>query len=147
MTKSVNTALRMWPIVLGMLIVIAINRLEHWLFPVVTDFTITEMQTEGTTIKLSGYMRKDRNCTFAGVSAKAKHQDGNYFSIPLVFNDKQDDHTNTRPTGTQEWGPWSVKIPVKPSINEVKLSSVHQCHAFWTTTSSLITFPIIKGES
>lgn len=147
MSIPLRTALRLWPAILGMLIVIAINRIEHLAMPVVTGFTITEMQHEGNKIQLSGYMRKDRDCVFAGVSAEAINLYGKRVSIPLVFKDNKRDSTGTRPTGTQDWGPWSLEIPIEPSISEVTLSSVHQCHVFWATTTRLITFPSIKPNN
>lgn len=143
MSRHVRIALNLWPFVLGMLIVLGINRMEHWLFPVVSDFTVTTASRQGDLLRVAGYMRKDRNCVFAGVSADAVDSTGHTVSIPLVFRDNERDNTANRPTGTQGWGPWQLEIPIAPSIKEITLEAVHTCHPFWSTSSHLVTLPVV----
>lgn len=144
MSRQLRIAMSIWPFALGMLIVLLINRMEHQFMPVVSDFTATTMQREGGKLRMGGYMRKDRNCVYAGASASAINADGKRVSIPLVFQDATRDATANRPTGTQAWGPWSLEIPLAPSIQEITLRSIHQCHLFWATTTDLTTIPVIN---
>ncbi len=144
MSIPVNIALKIWPAVLGMLIVLGIKQLEYFFMPVVTGFTITHMVHIEDRVHLYGLMRNERNCEYVGVLSRAKNSDGDTITIPLFFGDNPMYSTKVNPTGEQEWGPWFLEIPVAPGIREVTLESVHNCHVFWHTQTHLITFPIIK---
>jgi hypothetical protein len=130
-----------WPILIGVALVGAANWLEHVTMPVVTDFTVVEMAREADKLRLSGWMRKSRNCQFAGVTAEGLTSTGAVSELPLSFRDAGQD-TATRPTGTQSWGPWSVELPVVPDIRSITLTALHRCHPAWVTTTELIKIPV-----
>ena len=142
MSTQLRWALNIWPMVLGMLIVLGINKLEHWAMPVVEDFTVTTMTRSGQSLRLSGYMRKSRNCEFIGVASEGEARDGPPVSVPLVFRDSRGDDVANRPTGTQGWGPWSLELPLEPDLRQVTLTATHKCHPFWSTESHLLTLPV-----
>jgi hypothetical protein len=144
MSKPITIAMRLWPAILCMLIVIVANRVEYYFMPVVTDFTITELTYVSGGVKLSGYMRETRTCISAGVSAKGLDVKKNDVALAIIFETKKGQAPGQLPKGTLGWGPWSLDIPVNPGVTEVTLSAVHECHIFWATTTKLITFPIIK---
>ena len=142
MSRHVRIALTMWPAVLGALLVLLLNRFEHSFMPVVSDFTATKITRTGDVLTASGYMRKDRACVFAGITAEGRQLDGGSVDVPLIFRDGRQD-TAARPTGTQSWGPWVLEIPVAPEIKTVSLTAVHKCHPFWSMLTPLITIPVV----
>lgn len=140
MSKQTEIALRLWPLVLGMLIILGSMKIEHLAFPVVEDFHISKMERKGDYVVMSGFMRKTRNCTFVGVSAELV-QGKTILQIPLTYLDSVSDHTATRPIGTQGWGPWQILIPAVQSNATVALTATHKCHLWWTTQSHLANIP------
>jgi len=127
----------LWPVLIGIALVFSINTIEHMFMPVVKDFVVQEISQTDDKITLQGWMRKDRNCSFAGIIAEGKDFNNTVVDVELSFRDGSN-HNATRPVGTQSWGPWTIELPVYPSIKEVRLSSVHRCHPAWTTTTQLI---------
>lgn len=140
MSKHTEIALHLWPLVLGILIILGSMKIEHLVFPVVEDFHISKMERKGDYVVMSGFMRKTRNCTFVGVSAELV-QEKSTVQIPLTYLDSTSDHTATRPTGTQGWGPWQILIPAVQSNAIVSLTATHKCHLWWTTQSRLANIP------
>lgn len=139
MSKQTELALRLWPMVLGMLIILGFMKVEHYAFPVVEDFHISKMERKGDYVVMSGFMRKSRNCSFVGVSAELV-QGKTALQIPLTYMDSTN-HTATRPIGTQGWGPWQILIPAVTSNATVTLSATHKCHVWWTTQTHLANIP------
>ena len=129
----------MLPMVLGMLLVLSLNRIEHYFFPVVTEFTVIKMQRAEGGLLVSGYMRKARNCQFVGATAKTQ----NGTELGLQFMDFPI-HNASRAPGSQAWGPWQIYLPLEPAAHTVHLSAVHTCHGFWASTTGLVTLPIIE---
>lgn len=142
MTRPTRWSLNALPFVFALLLVTLIPKLEAWLLPVVADFTVTSVSRVNDTLVVKGYMRKDRDCSFVGISATGRGN-GKKVAVPLVFRDSAYDHNATRPQGTQSWGPWTLQIPVVPYIQTIDLDSTHQCHALWTTTTELVGIPVI----
>ena len=140
MSKHTEIALRLWPMVLGMLIILGAMKIEHLVFPVVEDFLISKIERKGDYVVMSGFMHKTRNCTFVGVSAELV-QGKSVVQIPLTYLGNTTDHTATRPTGTQGWGPWQILIPAVQSNAIVSLTATHKCHLWWTTQSRLANIP------
>jgi len=140
MSRHVTVALRIWPFVLGVLIVLGANRLEHWFLPVVKDFVVVDLHNDGATLTMSGYMRKSWSCDFVGVGTVGKTSNGQ-IDLDMRFLDS-DVHTKSRPTGTQGWGPWRISIPITPTVHEIELVAAHRCHPFWMTQTVLANIPI-----
>lgn len=140
MSKHTEIALRLWPLVLGMLIILGSMKIEHLAFPVVEDFHISKMERKGDYVVMSGFMRKTRDCTFVGVSAELV-QGKSAVQIPLTYLDNTTNHTASRPMGTQGWGPWQILIPAVQSNATVVLTATHKCHLWWTIQSHLANIP------
>jgi hypothetical protein len=140
MSRSVVLALRFWPFVLGILIVFLLNFAERAVYPVIRDFVISEIQYEGDSMFVRGYMRKTRACKFVGVSTEA--WDGStWVELPLQFMDTAN-HKATRPTGTQAWGPWRIELPIRSQAAAIRMSALHSCHPAWSTETRLTQFPL-----
>jgi hypothetical protein len=135
--KKMKLQSHLWPVLIGVCIVAGINSFEHVFMPVVKDFIVQDIKQEDTKIILSGWMRKDRNCKFAGIVANGTDAKGKEVDVNLSFRDSIN-HNATRPIGTQPWGPWTIELPIHPNINRVSLTSIHHCHPAWTTTTKLI---------
>jgi hypothetical protein len=134
-----------WPILIGIALVFGVNTIEHTFMPVVKDFVVNEINQTNDRITMNGWMRKQRNCSFDSIIAEAKTVDNSTLNIDLVFRDGASDKI-ARQTGAQSWGPWTVDLPVHPTIKEVKLTSVHRCHPIWTTTTELVNVKIQSEE-
>jgi hypothetical protein len=141
-TRPIKWSLNALPFLVALLLVTVIPKLEAWLMPVITNFTVTSVSRVNNTLVISGYLRKDRDCAFVGVSAIGLGGDRKV-AVPLVFRDSLYDNNATRPQGTQAWGPWTLQIPVVPHIQTVDLDSTHTCHPLWTTTTHMAAIPVI----
>lgn len=139
MSKHTELALRLWPMVLGMLIILGSMKIEHYAFPVVEDFHISKLERKGDYVVMSGFMRKTRDCSFVGVYAELV-QGTTVAQIPLTYMDNTN-HTATKSMGTQGWGPWQIIIPAVTSNATVTLSATHKCHVWWTTQTHLANIP------
>jgi len=139
MSKSTEFALKLWPMVIAMAVMLCMSCVEKQFFPVVDSFQVTSMRREGDALKLWGIMRKTRACTFVGVSAVG--EDGkNHTDLRLSFEDRANNVANhTRESGSQDWGPWTIWLPVRPQAKTLTLTATHRCHPGWTSDTKLIT--------
>lgn len=142
--RHVRISLSLLPwCVAGLLFMLAAT-IEKRLFPVVTDFHVQRIDRFDNAIIISGIMRKDRSCAFAGVSAVGIAADGDSTELAVRFLDG-DNHTSTRPPGTQAWGPWRILLPYAPEVSEIRLDAYHDCHWIWTTKTNLAKVPVLEG--
>ena len=142
----IKLVLRVLPILIAILLLIALRWAEYIFFPVVKDFHLTSLERVDNYIVMQGYMRKVRDCRYVGVSAEGTTTSG-HVDLPLRFLESAITNDNTtRPQGTQNWGPWKVIIPASPNINTVVLYSVHSCHVAWETTTELARLPLLAAQ-
>ena len=139
MTNQTRFSLNALPFVVALFLLIAVPRIEHFLFPVVKDFVVTGMVKEPHAVVINGYMHKVRDCNFVGVQVVTVN-DGIEVDAPLIFLDTQNNNA-TRPKGTQGWGPWQVVVKAE-AADAIKLTSTHRCHPFWATDTVLATVPL-----
>lgn len=137
-SKHTMLALRFWPFILGMCIILSINKIEHWFFPVIEDFHISKIERQGGYLVMSGFMRKTRDCQFSGVSASII-QNGITNEIPITYLNISTPHTISRAVGVNGWGPWQLSIPKTSGNIEITVS--HICHSWWTTQTHLARIP------
>lgn len=140
MSRSTRFALGIWPIVLGASLVIGANRFEHRYMPVMEDFVVTSMSSDGKNLIMEGYLNKTRNCTFSGLAVTG-NKESDPVDLPIKFMDSPYRQEN-RPTGTQEWGPWQIVIPLAPELKTISMSAHHKCHPFWATETHLVDLPL-----
>lgn len=138
-TNQMKAISLLGPLIIGMLLVLILNRLEHALDPVVEKFLITNLVKSQESIHMSGFLLKVRECEFAGITATTTGG----VQIPLSFRDSKN-HSVSRPTGYQAWGPWELTVPLdKVDMGvSIDLYQIHQCHPFWQTRSFLTSIPI-----
>ena len=135
MSRSTQTALSIMPYIFGALFMMAIVRLDGWMFPVVKDFNVQVVRREPTRVVFSGTMNKTRACEFLGVTATS----GKDFSLGVSFDDDITRKTSTRPTGVQEWGPWHIDIAPEDNVNYIELIAMHNCRPFGMVHTALAT--------
>ena len=136
-------SMRVLPVFVSVLILVLAKGAEFYFMPVVKDFHLTHIERVDNKIVMRGYLRKVRDCQFAGVSA-AGITEGGKVDLPLKFLDPDSLMDNwTRPTGTQAWGPWRIAVPVAPNVVAIDLESVHSCHIAWPSTTRLARVPIV----
>lgn len=147
MSRTQNTILRLWPLATAILVFFTLRLIEFQFFPVVRDFHINRIERTSDSLIMSGYMRKDRDCRYVGVSTIGVTGQGE-IDLKLKFIDNEGTpraDNGTRPTGSQEWGPWRIIIPVNPSLTAVEIDAFHDCHFAWTTKTHLAMVPML-GE-
>lgn len=137
-SKHTMIALRCWPFILGMLIVVGINKVEHWFFPVIEDFHVSSIERKGDYLVMSGFMRKVRDCQFSGVSAVIATGTSTV-EVPITYLDTSSPHTRSVSTGIHGWGPWQLTIP--KTNGNIELTASHICHSWWTTQTHLARIP------
>lgn len=138
-----RVALALWPYVLGVLLVVGINRLEYAVFPVVSNFHITHMDRQTDAVTLSGVMRQERQCTFVGVTAKAE-LGGESLVLPMALFETP---VPAAEKDKQHWGPWKLTIPSKVFSGEVELMAWHRCHSLWASQTDLIRIPLFLEQT
>ena len=141
MSRHVRIALNLWPFVFGALLILGLARFEQAFNPVITSFSVTDLKRDDDGIVIRGYMTKARACEFIGNTARADSD----VTLSIKFMDDDSPGTFTRPTGSQEWGPWKIFIPIAPKVNVVTITSAHSCHPFWITKTELVRI-VINGD-
>lgn len=122
------------------------QRYESTIYPIVPDFVINEVIETEKGLKMSGYMRKARDCTWESVSAQAYEEGGEMAaSIPIDF--LKEKGIGTRPEGTQKWGQWELTMPGWYLGSPVILRSRHSCNSLWQTPSVLTKFIAARDEN
>lgn len=140
---SFRIAVRVLPILIAAVILVLTKGVEFYFLPVVKDFHLTHIQRVDSKIIMSGYLRKVRDCQFVGISAAGITEAGKV-DLPLKFLDPEKLVDNgTRPTGTQDWGPWRIIVPASPHVLAIELHSVHHCHIAWPSTTHLARVPVV----
>lgn len=135
--------MKVLPIFIAVVILVIAKGAEFYFMPVVKDFHLTHIKRVDNKIVMSGYLRKVRDCQFVGVSAAGITEAGKV-DLPLKFLDPEKLVDNgTRPTGTQEWGPWRIVVPASPHVLAIDLDSVHSCHIAWPSTTHLARVPVV----
>ena len=141
MSRHVRIALSLWPFVFGALLIIGMVRVEQHFFPVVDSFTVASITRDADGLTMSGHLTKERACDFIGVTANADPG----ISLAIKFMDDDSPGTFSRPTGSQEWGPWKIFTPLAPKINTITLTASHACHPFWVTRTEMVKIVINGG--
>ena len=145
-SQKTKLVLQVLPIAIAFLMLMALRWVEYTFMPVVEDFHLTKVTRTGDYIVMQGYMRKVRNCRYIGVSAEGLTQ-VTKVDLPLKFLDAEKlSDNNTRPQGTQDWGPWRIVVPATPNIAAIDLHSVHACHLAWDTTTHLARVPLLIAQ-
>lgn len=139
-------ALKIMPVVLGMALIAGLHTIERVFFPVVENFHVTSMRQYKDRVVLRGYMKKTRDCAFAGVSVYGDTGEGKTPLTMLYMEQLNDGHNTSRPQGMQAWGPWRVSIPVAPDVTSITMTAVHDCHFAWASKTKLTTFPVIHRK-
>ncbi len=147
MSRTQNTIIRLWPLATAVLVFVTLRLVEYLFFPVVRDFHITHIERTPDSMVMSGYMRKDRDCRFVGVSTIGITANGEiYLKLKFIDNENKPRADNgTRPTGSQDWGPWRIIVPVNPLVSAIDIDVFHDCNPVWTSKTHLATVPMLLG--
>ena len=127
-------------LVLGAVSFVYFGPLIDKMFPVVDPFVIVEKEFRGDVVVISGWLHKRRECEFMEASGRVERAEGLPLVVPVEFEALRTPYT--RPTGSQEWGPWG--IVVSAGTEQVTLSSLHSCHLLWKTRTELATIKVHK---
>ena len=127
-------------LVLGAVSFVYFGPLIDKMYPVVDPFVIVEKEFRGDVIVISGWLHKRRECEFTEASGRVERAEGLPLVVPVEFEALRTPYT--RPTGSQEWGPWRIVVPA--GSEQVTLSSLHSCHLLWKTRTELATIKVHK---
>ena len=147
MQKLYNWALSVIGIMTVFIIFYVGPRVETLMFPVVTDFKIEHIKKlrDGST-EISGIMLKQRGeCEPVPGSLTAFTEyfvnDDDHPSKEVHIRLEPLDKWNSRPQGSQYWGPWLLTPPVPPLGPLLVIRIKHRCHPFWDTDTVLYSGP------
>ncbi len=121
------------------------QRYEADILPVVGDFAIREVRTEGDAIVISGDMAKRRDCTFLSLSFYAGDPDDlerPRERLHVTFLDQPDGVDPSRLPGRQPWGPWRLERPRDADHPTVFMRATHHCHPLWNTSGVYLALPV-----
>jgi hypothetical protein len=113
----------------------ALERNEARYFPVVRDFRITSVDTDGAGAVISGLMRKSRDCRFVKLTVYAgdiEDPERPRERLRIRFMD-QSDGDRTREPGLQNWGPWRIEAPQSSAGPDLFVRVTHDCHPAFET--------------
>lgn len=99
-------------------------KIEGKLFPVISDFTITQMEKNPDDYLftvLSGHFIKLRNCKFSGANLIIKEDD-----LESVTEITFRDVARVRKPGKQEYGPWETRVGID-SLANADITVEHNC--------------------
>lgn len=94
------------------------KEIEPTIYPVVTNFNITNIEDTPEGTRIAGTMDKKRDCKFEAILAYS-----NNALVDVVFTDVVHNAGISRVTGSQSWGWWIIV----PSVSELTLYSRHSC--------------------
>lgn len=115
--------------------------LERRFFPVVVDIELQPVQTDDHTsflFKVKG--DKVRTCDFVELRTLVKVGD-EWVKGGIIFLNDEPTLPRSRGLGQQSFGFWKVR----PPGDEVKIEAVHDCHAWWQTTSEIGIWDMKRG--
>lgn len=115
--------------------------LERRFFPVVVDIELQPVPSEDRTsflFKVKG--NKVRTCDFVELRTLVKVGD-EWVKGGIIFLNDEPSSPKSRGLGQQSFGFWKVHPPGV----EVKIEAVHDCHAWWQTTSEVGTWDMKRG--
>lgn len=161
--RFLNHVLNALLLIITALMVVAVlfvgPRVEVILSPVVSAFTIDEVWQENGHTYMKGSMFKDRGeCIPQSLVMTASGNINDpYAKIILIDTDLEDisrgvDKIESRPAGSQYWGPWEIFSPEPPIGPLVRIYVTHRCHFLWNTEQLIYVgdtatfFPLYTGE-
>jgi len=106
------------------------KQLEPVVFPVVKNFHITEVISEGDNLWIAGEFNKVRGCEFVDVVGYSGKQ-----HVTVVFDEHPEAPVVTRIRGYQTFGPWLLV----PKVSRLSLYAHHRC------TTGLVTTKLFDG--
>lgn len=109
------------------------KEVETYVWPVVSDFQIDEVQHEKGRTLLGGQLSKSRACEFLDLIAVSGSR-----IVSIEFQETAYNSTGvvSRPVGFYDWGFWAVI----PRVSQLTLYSEHQC------STGLVTTKLWDGE-
>ena len=141
MTTPTLWALRVVSFFLGVGVFIGVSYMETQVYPVVDGFRITQVSRSQRTIALTGYLHKQRKCTFIGLTAHGIYKGERVGDLNVSYARK--DFNGVRGPGTYDWGPVLISLPEHvEDIDALDINALHNCHPVWATRSHVAAIPI-----
>jgi len=120
-------------------------RIEVVIFPVISDFAVTEISEVDNRYFIKGVLYKNRGeCAPKELNIYVGDQTPGADPEKIVIVDLKPDpigrengELRTRSSGSQFWGPWEIFPPDLPLGPIITFSIIHQCHFAWQTQQIL----------
>ena len=114
----------------------ALERYEARLFPVVSEFEITDARRTEGGLHVEGTMVKARACRFLRLTAYAGDLDDPLQPrerLSVRFLDQPEDSDRSREPGAQNWGPWRIGAPRTATGPHFFIRVSHACNPLYET--------------
>lgn len=143
--KSTAFGYNVLTVVFGIFLVIAIlplwKKLEPRMFPIVEQFTVSQVVPVKGGIAAQGTMKKVRECQFKSLAIYGKAP-GDKTPKLLDYSFEAEASTKSRIEGHQAWGPWMIYIEGASEGWTISMYAYHECVHLYTLTSKLTEFTI-----
>lgn len=123
--KLFNAAITLLPFTVFALLGLAFKVVEPWIYPVITDFRITEIVRKDGWLILRGDAYRNRACDLLRIEAQGYLRGLEPITMQLTY--KPDDQFTDKVFGNRTWGPWEIKMVDHPNLGSVSLTSIHDC--------------------
>jgi len=124
-----------------------LQEVEGWLFPVVTNVQMFEIDTEGDDLRFHVFGTKVRNCELLGREAFVI-SGGTTLEVKIDYgNDRETSINPYRSLGRQDFGIWRFRINDIYQIEEVYTVARHKCFMPWDTLTEMGRFKLNHKEA
>jgi hypothetical protein len=116
--------------VLGLMLALAVcSMIEKTLFPIVTEFKMTQLQPTERGAIISGSLYKRRSCKLIATNVYG-HNAKKEKTLLYTFTDTHE--LAQMGTGLQSWGPIAVHLDAALNAAEsISVQATHECHPLW----------------
>jgi len=135
-----STAVAFWLVAVFTVVLAAMPAIEHYearLFPVVTDFRITDSQRVEGGVRVEGTLTKARACRILRLTAYAGDLDDPRQPRERLFvaflDQPGDPSAPSSEAGHQKWGPWLFSAPRTATGPHFFVRVSHACNPLYET--------------
>lgn len=105
------------------------KKVEPYLFPVVTEFSIDQVSFSDNKLYMSGLLYRNRSCSFKSIVA---YDDSTVTRKILRVDNQRTEHMQV---GWNAWGPWVIR----PQTKNLTILAIHEC------VTGLVETQVFKG--
>ena len=119
-------------VVMTLTVLLTAHHFETILYPVITEFKVSDVSSVNGALALSGTLTKRRRCKFKSLEA--------YSNSTKLLQYNLGATSDSLPLGKNQWGPWLFAGVPLADIKSIRLVANHNCSLPWNTRTDLTHF-------